>query len=1655
MSDLLTPPAEDPSGKAGDSFLDRLSALVEAAAHHTGRFFNSTFKLVLGGTAGERAIKQLQPTVDAINALEPELMTLSDTELSNKTAEFRNRLADGQTLDDLLVEAFAVVRETARRLEGTPYPKRHYDVQLIGGIVLHQGKIAEMITGEGKTLVATLAAYLNALAGRVHVITVNDYLARRDAAWMSPVYEFLGLTVGAIQSDMDPDQRGPVYACDIVYGTNNEFGFDYLRDNMKIRVEDQVQRDLGYAIIDEVDSALIDEARTPLIISGMPEGGTEKYYVANRAAQRLSKGIHYEVKEKERTVVLTEEGILAAQKAVGVTDFYTGKNIEWPHYIDNALKAKELFVRDRQYVVREGEVLIVDEFTGRLMAGRRWSDGLHQAVEAKEGLRVQEENQTLATITFQNFFRLYKKLSGMTGTAMTEAAEFAKIYNLEVVPIPPNRPMSRVGHPDVIYANDADKVEAIIEEIAEVHAAGRPVLVGTVSVERSEMLSERLKRRGIPHVVLNAKYHKKESEIVARAGEPGAVTIATNMAGRGTDIVLGGNPTLEMQAELETRWGQTETQAKDIINVIRNAQRFTENPPPKPVAVVLPGLAAGEQATWDPAQSPGQNIHHIAAQMGVELAPEDGDKLLARFNEMEARADEAHDQVVSLGGLHIVGTERHEARRIDNQLRGRAGRQGDPGSSRFFLSLEDDLMRIFMGEWVRGFMRKAGLRDGQAIQHGMVSRSIERAQRKVEEMNFGSRKHLLEYDEVMDEQRKLVYGERQAVLEAFREREPDRVAKEAIAAFVQPEWAEGEGIELSRSYQPLTHAVAAVADVEVKESDWRQLSLREFCERLAESAPATRPTDEEVTATAERTLRDTLGPFDNKLRWNAERQTERIRELGFEIETTWPDQFAHQLAAKLAEAVEPASTQAVVEDWVWRGLAADLPLLAAEGWDYEAFVQWRGELPCDVGGAEWGPTLGRPEKIGPLITERLVQALEGESAARVIAMLVTHATRLLVTSEAFQHRPSPERVSVWADYRFGVKLSPDEVAELANQAVHQMAVAAATAKSQQLDGPQGVALYWHYPAILAAVRDTLNVEGRDFDGLARRLAEDFGAEVDAFELSKLSGEALCDNVASAIDRSGSRCISGFGLDEIISRTLQDVIDSAVNEYINDDQSPEERSFAPLKSWVEGLGLKLSRDEWAAVSSRELAVLLAAQVREFPEAQAEEFVRNCVASSVQHFLSGEAFAEDRSYAHLAAWARGRFSFASSPIKLDTALPRTVDSRRNEAKQALIEAVQKEIAAEGYEQPELIQRMVPVGLQAYFKTHGAGEAIDLEPVARWLNSKLHVSAPAAQMQELMDIDERAITQFAAERAQRSLTKQKPERIVADVMSAALDCFLPPETFPDNWAVQELDEWLKDIDLGGEHDSYEMMETVHADLVRVFVDAAMQGYSGREPGPVASEAVRHAVATFLESDLSGTGRNFTALAGKINRKFELGTDAFELSKLSAGAVREQLETMAFDALERRTRSLGRRQFHWIARVLILQAIDSRWKDHLAVMDSLKSGIGLRGYAQVDPKIAYKREGYEAFEAMIAAIHEEVSDLLLKVEVKLGTEVHDEQTDVSTVHSSVSAYQQRQEEAVAGSGSAERVNRPVRVNQEPRRNEPCPCGSGKKYKHCCMGKA
>lgn len=808
------------------------------------------------GDPNKRKLDKLRPDVALINSLAPELAALSDRELQGKTGEFKQRLEQGEPIDDLLPEAFAVVREAATRVLGL----RHYDVQMLGGMVLHRGEIAEMKTGEGKTLVATLPSYLNALSGKgVHVVTVNDYLARRDAEWMGQVHRFLGLSVGLIQNSMEPVERRKNYNCDITYATNSELGFDYLRDNMATSIEEVVQRPFNFCVIDEVDSILIDEARTPLIISGMVERPTEKYLGAVTIADQLQKETHYEVDEKQRNVVMTDEGFELAEKLLGVTDLFDQAD-PWAHYVFNALKAKELFLKDVNYIVREGEVTIVDEFTGRVMPGRRWSDGLHQAIEAKEGVPIENETQTLATITYQNFFLLYPKLGGMTGTAKTEEAELGKIYNLEVTTMPTNQKSGRGDWSDVVYKTEAAKWRAVAEECREMHETGRPVLIGTTSVEKSEVLARLLSEKDIPHNLLNAKPEnvEREAEIVAQAGRKGSITIATNMAGRGTDIILGGNADYMARLKVRENFMPQIVRPEDDDDFTNEGQRMFSDRLQKGQGFGNAGDGK-KKKTWKVSDSlypcelskDAQTLLKNAVDFAVEKlgrmsqteleaeemlavasekAPTDDEviqKLRDAFTlikrEYEAVTDAEHEEVTKLGGLHVIGTERHESRRVDNQLRGRCGRQGDPGSTRFFLSLEDNLMRIFAGDRVAGLMNAFRVEEDMPISSGMLTSALENAQKKVETYYYDIRKQVFEYDEVMNNQRRAIYAERRRVLEGENLRDrvieyAERTMDDIVNAYVNPELPPEEW-NLTAMVKKVKEFVNLLQDLEAEQLD--------------------------------------------------------------------------------------------------------------------------------------------------------------------------------------------------------------------------------------------------------------------------------------------------------------------------------------------------------------------------------------------------------------------------------------------------------------------------------------------------------------------------------------------------------------------------------------------------------------------------------------------------------------------------------------------------------------------------------------------------------------------------------------------------------------------------------------------------------------------
>jgi preprotein translocase subunit SecA len=1047
------------------------------------------------GSANARFLKRLQPKVEAIAALEPKYQAMTDEELRGQTADFRRRLEAGETLDDILVEAFAVCREGGRRFIGL----RHYDVQMLGGMILHEGNIAEMVTGEGKTLVATLPAYLNAIDGKgVHVVTVNDYLARRDMEWMGPLYTGLGLTVGAIQSGMESDERQTAYACDITYGTNNEFGFDYLRDNMRIAArgddehypkhQQQSQGPLHFAIIDEVDNILIDEARTPLIISGPAEDDVTKYSRADKVARQLKKDVHFEVKEKEHTANLTDEGVREAERLAGVESFYTAGNMQWPHLIDNSLKAHHLYKRDVNYVVQEGEVIIVDEFTGRLMPGRHWSDGLHQAVEAKEGVTIKQESQTLATITLQNFFKLYGKICGMTGTALTEAGEFWKIYKLDVIGVPTNKPLKRTIYSDVIYRSEKEKFTAIADEIERLNRydqiltndgeliagtfeketddeivilpqdskkpqtipaskikdkqrRGRPVLVGTVSIEKSERVSNLLDKRGIKHQVLNAKHHKREAEIVAQAGRKSAVTIATNMAGRGTDIILGGNAETMAWAQLQDKY---------------------------PTRLDVPA--------------------------------DEWHKLVSDIEQREGMKPEG-EEVKKLGGLHIIGTERHEARRIDLQLRGRCGRQGDPGSSRFYLSLEDDLMRIFAGEWVKNLLTRMGMKEGEAIESRMVSRRIEAAQKKVEEKNFEIRKNLLEYDEVMDEQRKRVYSYRQRILDGVNCRDliiemVGREVDQHLAQYLEPNYGA----------ESFAAAASNMLHVQLDAKDYRNADFKE-AERLAVDE-ASRMAESQVLDIIEENLPDeedqsewnwgALATAANT-RWGLNLRDRDLKKIGRE-------NLAEELIKLAHEAISRIDLSSCA-----RYLQEDYGLRTACAWLRDKF------------GVEIVPEEAR-ELEPDQFTERAHSAAiaaydKRESEYPVLAGLYRFSAH---GSGGQRQGFLREDLVEWAKRRFDADISLDDLKNKQRDEIRTLLVAHSQKNNEKANQVAAEAqerveqLFAGEPSS-AATLGTVTGQNGKLDDLTTWLKTTCSAEIKSDELAKLDREAAARKISQVVE----------------------------------------------------------------------------------------------------------------------------------------------------------------------------------------------------------------------------------------------------------------------------------------------------------------------------------------------------------------------------------------------------------------------------------------------------------------------------------------------------------------------------------------------------------
>ncbi|MEZ6087211.1 MAG: preprotein translocase subunit SecA [Pirellulaceae bacterium] len=1174
------------------------------------------------GSQNARQLKKMSSRVERINALEATYKAMNDEALREQTQLFRNRLRDGESLDDILEEAFAVCREGGRRWLNM----RHYDVQLIGGMVLHSGAIAEMVTGEGKTLVATLPCYLNALEGKgVHVITVNDYLARRDMEWMAPLYMNLGLTIGNIQSGMSTKERQAAYACDITYGTNNEFGFDYLRDNMRpaARGDDrfpkefqQSQGPLHYAIIDEVDNILIDEARTPLIISGPAHTDPQKYSEANRIAKQLTKELHFTVNEKDHSVTLTDDGVREAEKLAGVESFYTAGNMEWPHMIDNALKAHYLYKRDVNYVIKDGQIVIVDEFTGRLMEGRQWSDGLHQSVEAKEGVKIKEETQTMATITLQNFFKLYNKLSGMTGTAMTEANEFWKIYHLDVIEIPTNRELKRIEHPDVIYMSEREKYEAVANEIERaakwdvlemkddselwgtiqtesedeivfvakgsktkeriqrnkirsIERSGRPVLVGTVSIEKSERLGDLLDRRGIKHEVLNAKQHKREAEIVAQAGRLNAVTIATNMAGRGTDIILGGNPETMAWAQLQDKY---------------------------PTRLEVP------KDEWS---------------------------TLVKEIEVREKMKEEAEEVRKRGGLMVVGTERHESRRIDLQLRGRCGRQGDFGASRFFLSLEDDLMRIFAGDWVKSVMVKLGMTEGEAIESAMVSRRIAAAQKKVEERNFEIRKNLLEYDEVMDEQRKRVYSYRQQILDGVS-------CSKLILSQIKGQIEHYVNILASEHYGSESFASWAGGQLgcQLEAKDFRNMDFA-AAEQYAKDQ-AQRAAEAMVLEAVEENL-----PYEEDesewnwhalVNWSNTKYGSNFRDRDLKnLERRELEDELTQAAFKSIDRVDLTPGEVF--------LGADFGLQTIANWVRDKFgIEVTVEEMRDL----------ETKEIKALLVERAQQAYLAKEAEYPI---LTGLSRFCETVQGGQPKIDREGLALWVQDRFGVSVSPDDFRGHQRSELKQLLLSFSTDSREAADEMQAAARK-RVDSLFAGADDgtTATIAAGSngaLDSLVQWMSDDLKVRLPKDEIARMDRESMLRVVDGAVDDRYHP-----EMRRMERQVLLNIVDSAWKDHLlamdHLRSSVSLKSYAQLDPKVEYKreGMRLFEAMWTSIGERTTDLIFRM------ESLNEEFVRSTfVATHERHdsAAGGVAAAARRNEAQAAASASQEGDGKIEPVR----------------------------------------------------------------------------------------------------------------------------------------------------------------------------------------------------------------------------------------------------------------------------------------------------------------------------------------------------------------------------------------------------------------------
>ncbi|NQT18328.1 MAG: hypothetical protein HQ592_01395, partial [Planctomycetes bacterium] len=1284
---------------------------------------------------------------------------------------------------------------------------------------------------------------------------------------------------------------------------------------------------------------------------------------------------------------------------------YDAANISLMHHVYAALRANHLYHRDQHYVSQQGEIIIVDEFTGRLMPGRRWSEGLHQAVEAKERLQIKQETQTLATITYQNFFRMYDKLAGMTGTALTEAEEFDKIYGLDVVPIPTNEPLRRLSFPDVMFATQKEKYEAIVDEVQRVNAAGRPVLVGTVAIEVSEHLSKMLERRGIKHEVLNAKYHEREAAIIARAGQPAAVTIATNMAGRGTDIVLGEN----------------------IVKCNK--------------CILRDGTDA------DPGDTPPEMCRH---------AKIDPDKTVTGIDNIPC-------------GLHIVGTERHEARRIDNQLRGRAGRQGDPGTSRFFLSLEDDLMRVFMGEWVRRFMTRAGFGEGQQIESPMVSRALQRAQKKVEQYNFEVRKNVLEYDEVMDEQRRVIYGMRQKVLDAMVPVEIRLAIERLVAQFIGEELRDGPELALvtHRTFEPLEKKLEEYG-VHLSEEEWFSADAKGFAKLIRQRADPNKASlgddyiREWIQTSLDAWLPDGLDPGA----WNLDLVAEWAGKHGINLPAPkLRDEAAQAIRDLVVDAAVEAAAGRTIEEylrgWAAAALIVDMPIAAnADAWDYSHVRLWAEKMGLDIPVSEWDPISRKRDKQEELLAHKALKICEGQALDEAVRRFAAPALELYTNSLHFRHNPKPERIALWAARRLEANVSTGEIRELVATLKQTIVEQAFHARKERLEAePEAAAGEMAVIDVERYLARDFSSEDRNLAGIAATFEERYGVKLSAFEMSKMSGPELVSFLIGKVPPDIEHEIDAETVEQMVGEMIENTIGRAVQQFLDRTADPQ-ALHAVIRNWLDPHGFVITPEEWENLSLPGLQQSLCLQARRAHAGKTKDnVIETFVPLAVQTFLESPMFSGEGGCSALASWAEGQFCFGISKT-IEADLRKIGDKQKEELRNRLIEQKIEGCSIVTDDAAEAAGQMVGEAVDLCLEASAGSEDLDDTHTADWAAKAFKLSLSRNELESRLEAGETGVRNYIVEMAAKSYGRRTIDKIVPDVVDAVLN-LCTSDAFVDKWDFDLLQQWIKRSTAPMNFDVSQFEDEARDAIVGYFVELAREGYKDRAEQEVIPGVIANTVSIFIARELSAEGRNYVALAAGMNQKFNLGVSPFRLGKMAPVQAEEWLRKQVGRLFEQRKRGLGKYNFLRSVSALVLHTLDSRWKDHLYAMDRLKSGIGLRSYAGVDPKFAYKKEGYETFVKMLTSAEDSISDLALKVyfDAEESKQVARGRTAQERyVHEEADAFDRGREQAATAAGKEKAKPQPIRSQKAPGRNDPCPCGKKKpggtpvKYKNCCM---